>query len=254
MTISAHSTGQGAGEPTCSQLEFPVSQPVEPGGREARRMTAGSGRRLCASFGKFDPLGRCSRILLESEMWASPEFLLTWKLKTTKCGCLVYQLAPLAPRTGGNATGLCAVTWPTPDASTAGKTSRGGDRIDEPLIGGLVRSTWPTPASRDVKGQSQHPERMDYVPNVLKATWPTPQAYDGKRGGPQGMVKSKAGNHEQKLQDWIHSSGSAPSGCLARTEKFAVRLTTLSAWLMGYTAQYLELWETQSCRRSRRES
>jgi len=81
-----------------------------------------------------------------------------------------------------------------------------------------LESAWPTPAARDEKGQTQNPERPDYVPNIVKQT------------------------------------GQITSGCLARTEKFVVRLMTLSAWLMGYTAAYLAHWETASSRRSRRES
>jgi hypothetical protein len=50
------------------------------------------------------------------------------------------------------------------------------------------------------------------------------------------------------------ASGTVPSSCLALTEKFVVRLTTLSAWLMGYTGAYLRHWETASSRKSRKES
>jgi len=156
------------------------------------------------------------------------------------------------PRTGANATGLSEsawptpmsrdekgqmfekggatrmdyvpnvlkATWPTPDASKAGKTSRSGDRKGEPLIGGIVRSVWATPNASDGSGGGQHPD---------------------KRVG-----------HSQQIAD--QASGNASSGCLAQTEKFVVRLTTLSAWLMGYTDQYLALWETASSRKSRRES
>ncbi len=40
--------------------------------------------------------------------------------------------------------------WATPNGSAAGSKSRGGDRIDEPLLGGQVQQ-WPTPASRDYR-------------------------------------------------------------------------------------------------------
>jgi hypothetical protein len=88
--------------------------------------------------------------------------------------------------------------------------------------------------------------RMDYVPNVLKATWPTPQKQDEKN---KYQVKTDYQTIPNKL-----ARGVTTSGCLAQTEKFVVRLTTLSAWLMGYTAQYLALWETASSRKSRCES
>lgn len=246
---------------TSSQQEFPASQPPAPGSKEARKMTAGSGRRLYESFAKSRPLGAFLRILLESETWHSTEFYLTWKLKATKSKCLVFQLAPSMPRTGANATGLSEgawptprrrdikdtgdgewamertdgksrtdqlphavkTTWPTPDASKAGKTSRSGDRKDEPLIGGLVRSAWTTPQKHDVTGRSD-----------------TQKAIHGTKHGCACLVQD------------AKRIGIISSGCLAQTEKFAVRLTTLSAWLMGYTGAYLAHWETASSRRSRK--
>jgi hypothetical protein len=212
-----------------------------------------------------------------------------------------------------------ASAWPTPDASDAGKTSRSGDRKDEPLLGGIVRTSWPTPQARDEKGQTQNPERPDSVPNLVH-TWPTPQVHQGpnnsenrgsSHGGkrrrltpqnPSDLIKtwptpvcpaphdseaSVARGRERRegygveLRDLVnppeevspwptprnntgpgngrHASvdgvlGGTSFGCLAQTEKFVVRLTTLSAWLMGYTAAYLRLWETASARRSRPQS
>lgn len=242
-----------------------ASQPVAPGSKEAAQMTAGSGLTLYESFPKSGPLGRCLKTLLASETWASPEFFLTWKVSGTKCGSSVFRLVPSAHRTAGNGTG-------SSDTEA---------------------SAWPTPAARDIKGQTQNPERMDYVPNIIKATawptpdanmgeggrqsstpgatyrengtkrqvtlnelttWPTQQGYDGSRGGPQSIEKRKAGGHGQTTGDYLSDTGPTPSTSLALTASFVVRLTTLSAWLMGYTAQYLALWETASSRKSRRAS
>jgi len=202
-----------AAQSTCLQAEFPVSQPPAPGSSEARQMTAGSGRRLYESYGKHRPLGAFLRILLESETWSSTEFYLEWKLKATKSKCLVFQLAPSMPRTGANATGLS-------------------------------ESAWPTPMSRDEKGQMFEKggtTRMDYVPNVLKATWPTPQKQDEKN---KYQVKTAYQTIPNKL-----ARGVTTSGCLAQTEKFAVRLGILSAWLMGYPWSYLKNWERKGDKR-----
>lgn len=180
------SLGPIAGETLSGSLPAasPASLPLEPVSSAERRMTAGSGRKLSEFWPLSGPLGSASRILLESETWASPEFSLKWRPSATKCGCLVFRLVPSVRRIGGSDTGL----WGT---------------------------AWPMPASRDEKGQTQNPERPDYVPNIVKRTGPT------------------------------------SSGCLARTEKFVERLATLSAWLMGYTAAYLALWVTASSRKSR---
>jgi hypothetical protein len=186
-------------------------------------------------------------------MWASPEFYLTWKHKATRCGCSVWELAPSAPRTDGCDTGLFA------------------------------ESSWPTPASRDVKGQTQNAERMDYVPNILKANWPTPAARDtrsesctqeyqdkrdseargkpltwvaksalatpnvGSDGGPQHPTDAREQGHALRLKGQIRY-GQTTSGCLARTEKFAERLILLSSWLMGVPWTSLRHWPKKAGR------
>lgn len=114
-------------------------------------MTVGSGRRLLPLFDKSSPLGRCSRILLGLETWGSVEFSLRWQGAATKCGCSVFRLVPSARRIDASDTGSSAAAWPTT-------------------------------ASRDHKGVTQHPERPDYIPNILKATWPSPTAMDAIRG------------------------------------------------------------------------
>jgi len=243
-------------------LAFHASLPHGLVSSEERLMTAGSGQRLSVLLPQSSPLGRCLKILLESETWGSVEFSLRWKLKATKCGCSVFQLAPSMRRTEGNDSGLFA---------------------------GESESAWPTPAARDIKGQIQNPERMDYVPNILKATWSTPCLADKEMGqnrtdkpvkdglrlasaakaawatpdtnpmAPNSSTnrgKNHGGARPRLTQQGLgpQATGATTSGCLARTEKFAVRLTTLSAWLMGYTAQYLAHWETASSRRSRKSS
>lgn len=157
----------------------------------------------------------------------------------------------------GNLCNKTTAAWPTPDASEAGKTSRSGDRKDEPLIGGIVRTSWPTPQARDEKGQTQNAERMDAVLNALKASWPTPRHADGGKS-----VRTPAGYEKEKIRmgkgcdlpTELNHLGETPYGCLAQTESFVVRLMTLSSWLMGYTGAYLRLWETASARRSQSRS
>jgi len=254
MTTLPGSQGELFAAPGASPEDLRANPYPAPGSDVARRMTAGSGRMLYASSPRSGPLGACLRILLDSERWASTEYYLSWRAQATPSGSLIYQLAESAPRTSDTAIG----SWGTPratDASKAGKASRGGDRANEPLIGGLVRGTWPTPRQCDWEKQSHgHRGRNDTLPSATRATWPTPQGYDGKRGGPQPIAKRKAGNHGQVIQDYLADSGTHPSTCLARTTSFAERLTTLSAWLMGYTAAYLRLWATASSRKSRAKS
>lgn len=110
--------------------------------------------------------------------------------------------------------------WPT----LHGMDNEGNPRRNGPTGNELGRACnsalvpWPTLTARDDKGQTQNPDRMDYVPNIVRA------------------------------------NGTGSCGCLARTGSFVGRLMTLSTWLMGYTAAYLRHWETASCRKSLRKS
>jgi hypothetical protein len=239
----------------------PVNLPAGQGSSLERRTTAGSGAKLYESCGKSGPLGRCLRILLESETYSSTEFGLKWMAKAvpserserwsivqdaessarfwkrlkrvdTPSSRSVYRLVPSMRRTDGSGGGLSADA-PTPD----------------------MESAMPTPASRDVKDQTQNPERMDYVPNILKASWPTPQERDdgGRQPSPEGAL-ARIGPRSNLDDGLAIATGPTTSGCLAQTERFVVRLMTLSAWLMGYTGVYLRLWETASSGRSRRKS
>lgn len=212
--------------PLANQLEsissppaFPVSPPPAPVSSEERRTIAGSGRRLFECYPKSGPLGRCLRILLESETWGSPEFSLAWKPRVTKCQSLVYQLVPSARRTSGCGTGSLGDGWRTPHGMDCEKYDH------------------------------NHGPTGNELGRQCNAAWPTPKQ-------PQGSAcrTEKNMNHLHRTDDVIPINGEATSGCLARTESFVVRLTTLSAWLMGYTARYLAHWETASSRKSRGKS
>ena len=258
------------------QEGHPASLQAAPGSSEARMMTAGSGRTLFERFPRSGPLGRCMKTLLALETWASPEFLLKWQASGTKQGCLVYRLVPSVPRIGASGTGSWPTprksditngrtnemgpapqlrdyvrhqiqAWPTPDASEAGKTSRGGDRVDEPLIGGLLRGTWPTPRSEDSESTGAHRGTPDTLTSAAKAAWATPNASDGSGGG---MDPARRVGHTIQIAD--QSIGPISSGLLARIPSFGVRLMVLSAWLMGMSIPYLLNWPKRTDRSSGR--
>lgn len=67
--------------------------------------------------------------------------------------------------------------WPTPEGMGGGKTSRGGNRKDELLLGGMVKEQWRTPSD------------------------PT------KRGGSQPAEKRAEGGHTINLEDQVHTQG-----------------------------------------------
>lgn len=80
--------------------------------------------------------------------------------------------------------------WETPNGSAAGSISRGGDRIDEPLLGGQAKN-WSTPtATDDKRGTTPYSEaeinRPEGKPMTLAkdvATWTTPTAGERSNRG-----------------------------------------------------------------------
>ena len=186
---------------------------------------------------------------------------------------------------------ILKASWPTVRGMDGGQTSRGNDRKDEMLMGGIVKGTWPTPQEHDKtgpRGKNNTFSDHHYGPHDLATavgTWPCPRAEDSEstgahRGTPDTLTSAARAawptvsvedcGRQGSLEAWMEwtnegrttqcrlrnavHAGINTSGCLARTESFVVRLATLSAWLMGYTAAYLRLWETASSRRSQRKS
>lgn len=91
-------------ESICSQQEFPASPRVAPGSDEARRMTAGSGRKLFESLVKPSRLSPCLKTLLGclllSPDWCSKGSWLEWRPRATKSARrLSFQLAASRPIT-----------------------------------------------------------------------------------------------------------------------------------------------------------
>jgi len=215
------------------------------------------------------------------------------KMKDTPSRFLKFQLAPSMPRTsaidcglwgtprktrGGYCTniddpenpiltleGQAAAAWPSPVASKAGKTSRSGDRKEEMMIGGLVWGTWPTPdKSMDSGGRQSKTPGQFYRENGTKrevtlnelASWPTPRSADGDKGvrTPRGHAKERARRGNGCDLPTELACGTATNGSPAPTVSFAVRLMTLSAWLMGYPVKHFQGLEIPLCRKSRTKS
>lgn len=205
-------------------------------------MTAGSGRRLWRHSNLSGPLGAYSRTLLESRTWGSTEYLLRWKEKATKSGrYLIFRLAPWTPRNSGTASGL----WPTAQAFD-------GEN-------GNSYESWKARQARNpnMSGSSLPTD----LPVALKSLYPTPQAREGDdssrtptcenglkrfRQGRRNLDDAAAmlGGLVRTLTDESRH-GVITSGPLSLTEKFAVRLALLSAWLMAYPWSYLKHWDRQ---------
>src|SRR5262245_29983455 len=92
--------------------DIPASPSASQESNKARKTRATSGRRCIASFDRHAPAGSLPRTFADIFASVSTPLPHSWKMKASPSGRLLYQLAPLVPRTGGTAFGL----WATPQA------------------------------------------------------------------------------------------------------------------------------------------
>lgn len=97
-----------------------VSLSLLPGSREAKRMTVISGLNILDLYRNLIPNGLLPRMLLGISKWGSTRCFLTWKVKTTPGGRLLFHLAPSVPSIKEKECG-----WlPTPNARDGKDISR----------------------------------------------------------------------------------------------------------------------------------
>ena len=196
LTMSEPSQQMDLEELTSSRAAGRANLGVRPGSNEARKMTVTSGRKwlaLLESYGHAGLLGKMCAALLTNQ-WGSSAAFLTWKASAMKPSHLLFQLAPLMPRTAETAFGLFLGT-PTAamsqrSAKFARKTQNPAEFVrDHPRLLHTPTATanqmapsmrdrdpgswWPTPVARDRKGLSgagrqerkEHPK--DTLPNAV---------------------------------------------------------------------------------------
>ena len=152
METSGTSTAPNTEECPLFPVDFPANHFLKPGSNEARRMTVTSGRKCSGLLGRQDPVGCLVRTLLESSTWHSTKCLLTWRPKATPRGRLLFQLAPLTPRTDGTEFGLL----PTPLANE-GHGGKGVWKLTDVIAGKKYlhpwesQKLWPTPAASEAR-------------------------------------------------------------------------------------------------------
>ena len=175
----------------------------KPGSVEARKTTVTSGRRCSELFASADPLGSVQRMLLDTSAWVSTKCWLTWKVKTTPAGRLLFQLVPRMHHTDEIESGLWATPRrmiPTPTASDHIERESSSSEAVNPLTGKSVSldrfvrfwpteedqksgipQMWPTPTARDGKsGKGKQPRQFSELNSTVERMWPTPTASDSK--------------------------------------------------------------------------
>ena len=205
----------------------------KPGSKEARKMTATSGRKwlpLLESYGLSGSLARTCEALLTSQ-WGSSAVYLTWRASAIKPSHLLFQLAPSRPRTDGIASGL----WPTAQAWDGKRGARKPDGKRGMALSDLsAPQMWPTPQHRDFRTGEAHrftdPQRSQNL-NDAVAFWPTPTASDHKGSGPT-LIRKDGKNRLNDRLDYATEQREPSGGQLN---------PTWVEWLMGFPAGWTSL-------------
>jgi hypothetical protein len=191
---------------TSSQQDTHASPLVLPASKEARKMTAISGRKYLPLLKQNSLAGAFSRMFMDTSAWASTKCYLTWRGKVTPAKRLLFQLVPSMLHTDEIEFGLLPTptTQDNPQVRGEGKTigtKRGT------TLGGYARM-WATPRTTDGTGG---PRKLDEKGRRISQTnphlvfganladqvrmWPTPTANEDAAGTPEGKMQRQLGNH-----------------------------------------------------------
>ena len=166
---------------TFSQQDIHASHLVRPGSDGARKMTVTSGRKylpLCKQSGR---VGAFSRMFLDTPTWASTKCYLTWKVKATPSNHLLFQLAPLMPRTDATEYGSLLHT-PTATANQLAPSMRNRD------AGSWGPVMWATPTAAIAQGSSAGNPNRGKAGRDLRQdvrVWPMSEKWQGGSLNPQ---------------------------------------------------------------------
>lgn len=228
-------------QPTLSLEVFPASHSVPLGSVEARKTTAISGRKCLESYGHLLPAGSSVRMLadflLGTEDWYSTKCVLTWKLRVTKSGRSLFQLAPSTPRTEGIGFGLLLTptvvqTEETPEKMRA-RAERAGYRNGTKWgsLASQVRFMLPTPTATDYKSRGPNSKQVG-IDNLMKLV-PTPTARDSRGTG-------KVGHKSRDSVDYLVEKGTRKGEIVGKGTGLKLQ-PSFALWMMGYQTDHLDL-------------
>ena len=233
----------------------------KPGSKEARKMTATSGRKwlgLLKSYNLNILLARTCADLL-TNAWASSAAFLTWRASATKPSHLLLELAVSMPRTAAPAFGSSPRKMtPTPTASDHIERQSTSTEKMNPLTGKSVSLDrfvrfWP-----DSETQASGVPRLLHTPTATAnqmapsmkerdpgSWWPTPQHRDFRTGEAHRFTDPK---RSQNLNDavafWPTPKAQEPDNPCSWTAKYegsAALNPAFVEWLMGFPAGWTSL-------------
>jgi DNA (cytosine-5)-methyltransferase 1 len=192
---------------------------------KAKKMTATSGRTSSKLLHPKDPLGAFSKTFMGTSHWDSTLSSLTWNVKATPQGRLLFQLAVSTPRIKETESGLL----PTPTTQDNPQVKGNPDHPKRgTTLGGYARM-YPTPTASDYKNMDTA-NQQSQLAKVVRM-YPTPRASEYKDCGPVGS-KSHTHMKDRKYLCATVKEEDKPSGMLN---------PTWVEWLMGYPKEWTEL-------------
>lgn len=207
---------------TLFAVDTPANRSVRPGSAEARRMTATSGLKCLGSSENSGPLGLLEKMLLGTSRWGSTRCCLTWKVKATKQGRSLFQLAASMPRTVAKESGL----WPTPTAS-----ENTGDLAKKDLRRAKAKAKWGSKTGNGFgMSLAEKVARLELLPT------PTATDYRTGYGQTQAGLKRMSHAHGKPLRDIVAQGGQLNPAWVEWLMGYPIGWTALSP---SETASYL---------------
>jgi len=200
----------------------PEAAPASPSARQARErglLTSSLASRL---HQKLDSLG-------------STLFRLTWKVRVTPSGRLIYALRASARRISGNDCG----SWPTTSATDWKSSGRVGQRRRQ-LTEAALKVPWPTPTVSTGAQTAENPTPGQTggtsLPGAAQmAAWPTPNTMTG------GQTSRGDRRKDELLMGGLvqsPDSGAMQNGSPAETGRRGQLNPALARWLMGLPPEW----------------
>jgi len=217
-------------DPTSCAAGSRASHSVMPGSKQARKMTATSGRKCAALLTNSDQVSSLVRTLLESSEWSSTRCYLTWKPSGTPRGRSLFRLSLSTPRTDEIESGSLLETRDGLMPTATGDTSNRKARYAQ---GGLPLPLYAT-ATATATANQLAPSMMKH--KGCRAMLPTPTTQDAANNG-------GASQYERNSLPLNAVVGGALN-------------PTWVEWLMGFPPEWtaLDASATPSSRKSRKSS
>lgn len=159
-----------------SLISFLEDRPASPfPSREldgVRLILATDGPKCSGSYRSSGPVGLLLRTLVDSSIWRSTLYSLTWKRKTTKQGRSYCRLSPSVRPI----VEIGASWWRTPEASDYANRAFAVNSRGEPKLSAQVKmDAWATPTAADRQGTTGGGQARSLRDDVR--AWPTPSVH-----------------------------------------------------------------------------